>query len=346
MKGRTTNNMPPAGTVRVAPVASIPLVLEQLGFEPAATLAEMKFDIQLFDNSDNVIPYAARTRLLQQCAEKTGCRHFGHLMGRNTGPSSYGIAGFIMQQSPDVITALRSFVRYAHLHVSGAAVYLEEGPESAFLGYSILESGIEATEQIADAAITAAFNILRALCGTAWRPTIVCFVHPKPENIRPFKQYFNAPLLFNAEQNGVAFSSTWLQAPLTGADPDLRVLLQTQINLLEIRHSDDFAEQVRRVLHSAVLMHQATAAHVSDLFSIHQRTMNRRLRDCGTCFRVLLSESRAEVTRQLLRDSSKSLSEIASTLDYADASTFARAFRRQSGKTPSAWREQYRQRNI
>jgi len=343
MSASAANHLTPAGTVRIAPVASIPQVLEQLGFDPAATLAKLDFDIQLFDDPDTVIPFAARTRLLQQCAQRTGCQYFGHLMARNTGPSSYGVAGFLMQQSPDVVTALRSFVRYLHLHGSGAVVYLDEGPESTFLGYSVLEFGIEESEQLADAAVTAAFNVMRALCGTAWRPKKVCFAHSKPKNVRPFKQYFDAPLFFNEGQNGIAFSSTWLQTPLISADPDLRILLQRQIDLLENRYSDDFPEQVRRVLHSAVLMHQVTAAHVADLFSIHERTMNRRLREYGTCFREILDESRFEIARQLLGNSSMNLSEIAATLDYADTSAFARAFRRQSGKAPSAWRKQYRQ---
>lgn len=343
MTGSTGNLIPTAGTVRIAPVASIPRVLEHLGFEPAATLAEIGFDIQLFGDLENVIPYVARSRLLEQCADKTGCRHFGHLVARSTSPASFGIAGFLIQQSPDVATAIQALVRYLHLHVDGAVTYLEEGAESAFMGYSITKPGDGVTEQVTDAGVTALFNILRKLCGTTWRPTKVCFMHSEPENTRPFKQYFKAPLHFNTGQNGVAFSSTWLQAPLLGADPDLRLLLQRQIDLLESRHCDDFAEQVRRVIHSAVLMHQANADYIADLFSIHQRTLNRRLNDCGTCFRKLLDQSRFDIARQLLRNSSLNVSDIALILKYTDASAFARAFRRQSGKAPSVWREQYRQ---
>jgi len=343
MQGSTGNLTPPVGTVRIAPVTSIPRVLEHLGFEPAATLAEMGFDIQLFADPENVIPYVARNRLLEQCADKTGCRHFGHLVARNTGPSSFGIAGFLIQQSPDVATALHALVRYLHLHVDGAVTYMEEGTESAFMGYSITHPGDRVTEQVSDAGVTAVFNILKKLCGTTWNPTKVFFMHSKPENTRPFKQYFKAPLHFNAGKNGVAFPATWLQTPLMAADPDLRLLLLRQIDLLESRHSDDFVEQVRRVIHTAVLTHQANADYIADLFSIHQRTLNRRLRDCGTCFRELLDESRFDIARQFLENSSLNVSDIALTLNYTDASAFARAFRRQSGKAPSAWREQHRQ---
>lgn len=336
----TGSTSPPSGTVRIAPSASIPRVLEHLGFEPAATLAEMGFDIQLFENPENVIPYTSRNKLLEQCADKTGCRHFGHLVGRSTLPSSFGITGLLIQQSPDVATALRAFVRYLHLHVDGAMTYLEEGDESTFMGYSVTQPGNAATEQIAGGGVTAIFNMIKKLCGTTWGPTKVCFTHSKPENTRPFKQYFNAPLVFNAGQNGVSFSSAWLTKPVMGADPVLHLLLQNQIDLLESHHSNDFPEQVRRVIHSALLVHRANVDYVANLFSMRQRTLNRRLRDSGTCFRELLDESRLDIAQQLLRNSSLSVSDIAAMLDYCDSSTFARAFRRQSGQAPSDWREQ------
>jgi len=46
----------------------------------------------------------------------------------------------------------------------------------------------------------------------------------------------------------------------------------------------------------------------------------------------------AVLGRQMLEDSAMQVSEIAASLDYADASAFTRAFRRWSGTTPALWR--------
>ncbi len=334
------------GTVRIATVATIPLVLEQLGQDPAAVLSELGFDMSLFDDPDNVIPYATRSQLIHQCVNKTGCQHFGLLIGQRTGASSLGLVGFLMQQSPDVATALRSLVRYAHLHVSGAAIYLDEENGSAFLGYSISQSGVRASEQIEDGAVTIAFNILRKLCGPEWHPQKVLLSRRKPSDIRPYQQHFQAPLKFDADRNGLLFSASWLQQPVMGADPELRQFLQKQIDQLESRYADDFAEQVRRVLRTALLAQQATAAHIARLFSIHPRTLNRRLKANGTSFQELVDQTRFEIALQLLENSSMELNEIAATLDYADASAFSRAFRRWSGMTPSRWRERCRHADV
>jgi AraC-like DNA-binding protein len=97
------------------------------------------------------------------------------------------------------------------------------------------------------------------------------------------------------------------------------------------------------VLHFAVLTHHASAGYIAGFFSIHERTLHRRLRSCGTSFRELLEDSRCEIARQLLESSSMSIGEIATTLDYSDGSAFARAFSRHFGTAPSAWRDSHRQ---
>ena len=113
-----------AGTVRTGTIAAIPKVLRQLGFSPADVFAEIGFDASLLDDPDNVIPYASRNQLIQQCVSTTRCPYFGFLLGQHVGPSSLGLVGFLVQQSPDVAVALNTLVRYAHLHVSGAEIYL------------------------------------------------------------------------------------------------------------------------------------------------------------------------------------------------------------------------------
>lgn len=48
------------------------------------------------------------------------------------------------------------------------------------------------------------------------------------------------------------------------------------------------------------------------------------------------------IAHQLLDDTEVPLGQIAAALDYSEASTFTRAFRRWSGEIPTAWRAKYR----
>lgn len=324
--------------VRVGGALAIPAVLRSLGADPAEVLAEAGFDVTLFDDPDNVVSYAARGRLLGHCAARTGCRHFGLLVGQQGGLSSLGLVGYLVQHSPNVGSALHSLTRYLHLHVRGAVTTLAVYGDTAVLGYDIYQLKVEATDQIGDGALAIMFNIMRSLCGPDWTPIDVMFAHRKPDNIEPFRQFFRAPLRFDAEQNALQFSAVWLERPVSAADPELRRLLQKQIDALEARHGDDFPEQVRSALRTALVTGHAKADQIAMLFSMHSRTLSRRLNDAGTSFQELVDEGRFEIARQMLENSAMEVSEIAALLDYADASAFTRAFRRWSGTTPTLWR--------
>ncbi len=324
--------------VRIGGTIGLPEVLQSLGASPRELLSQAGFDAGLFDDPDNVISYTARGRLMAHCVAKTKCQHFGLLVGQRGGLHSLGLVGLLVKYSPDVGMALRNLVRYLHLHVRGAATTLEVEGGAAILGYQIYQRGAQSNDQVGDGAVAVILNILRELCGPDWKPMEAWFAHRKPDDIEPFRRFFRVLLRFDAEQNAIVFSSSWLKRPLPEAHPDLRRLLQKQIDALEARHGDDFPEQVRTVLRAALVTGDANAARVAALFSMHPRTLNRRLNDFGIGYQDLVDETRFELARQMLSDSDLEVSEIAMMLHYADARSFIRAFRRWSDATPARWR--------
>ena len=326
-------------TVRISSVLAIPEVLRRLGADPAAVLAELGLDPALFDSPDNRISQAARSRLLAHCAARTGCPHFGLLVGRHAGLNSLGLVGLLAKYSPDVDTALRSVTRFLHLHSRGAGLELRvEGTRTVL---TLCLPDFVAAEQLGDGGTAMLLNIMRDLCGRSWVPTEAFFAHRRPEDAEPYRRLFNAPLRFDAEQYGLAFPTRWLGRPLPDVDPALHRLLQQQIDALEARHGDDFPAQVRNVLQSALVTGDASADRVAALFSMHSRTLHRHLAAFGTSFRALVDETRFEIARQLLEGSALEVRRIADMLGYADASAFTRAFRRWSGTTPARWHGQH-----
>jgi AraC-like DNA-binding protein len=261
------------------------------------------------------------------------------LLGQEGRLSWLGLLGVLVQHSPDVETALHSLVRYTHLHVRGGVTSLSVHGDLAMLSYDAVLPHLEATDQLGDGAMAMLVNIMRTLCGPKWKPVEVRFSHRKPEDVGPFRRFFEAPLRFDADQNSLVFSRDWLRQPVKDYDPELRRLMQEQIDALETRHTDSFPEQVRSVLRTALLTGHASADQVAALFSMHSRTLRRRLEEHGTSFKRLVDEGRYAIAQQLLDDSTRNVSEIAASLNYADASAFTRAFRRWSnGATPAAWR--------
>jgi AraC-like DNA-binding protein len=325
-------------TLQIGAIWAIPEVIRTLGADPAEVCAEAGIDIELFDDPGNLISFRAASRLFRVSAERTGCHHFGLLHGQKGGLSFLGFIGLLVKYSPNVESALRSLVRYLHLHIRGAVTTLEVSGRTATFAYKIYQPDAEATDQIGDAAVATMYNIMLELCGPKWNPLEVRLAHRKPDDIAPFRKFFQAPLRFDAEDNALVFFTESLRRPLPQAEPELRRLLATQIAALERQYTDQFAEQVRSILRTALLTDHGSADQIASLFSMHSRTLHRRLTAAGSSFRELVDESRFEIARQMLTDTDADVSHVAYVLNYADSSAFTRAFRRWSGATPTQWR--------
>jgi AraC-like DNA-binding protein len=339
---RTTKSWPAnGGSVRVGTLLPMADILLGMGVDPVALLAAEGVDPKVFDDPDNQIPLTVHNRLIALAVVRTGCPHIGLLVGQRDGLHSIGLAGLLVRYSPDVETALRSFVRYLHTHVRGAKSALTVEGDVATLNWEIYQPGVEAIDQVGDGALAVMFNILRELCGSDWKPIEVRFAHREPAQLQPFRVFFRTTLCFDAEDYSMRFASSWLQRPVALAEPALRGLLQKEIDAIEARHEADFPEQVRSVLRKALLTGHARSDQLAALFSMHSSTLARRLQPYGVGLRELVDECRFEVAREMLANSGLDVSHIAAMLDYADASAFTRAFRRWSGIAPARWRAQH-----
>jgi len=317
---------------------AITAVLRDFGIDPLEVLVEAGIAPQVFDDPDNLITYRARGRLMTRSVVRTGCPHFGLLVGQRMNLQALGLVGLLARNAPDVGSALRSLVTFLHLHARGAVMDLTVDPGLATLSYDAYQPAVEATDQTGDGATAMMLNVMRTLCGTDFQPIEARFAHRKPDDARPFRQFFKVPLRFDAEHYALVFSCDWLDRPVPGNDAELERLLQKQIAVLEAKHGDEFPQIVRGILRSALLTDQAGAEQIAALFSMHVRTLSRRLEDFGTSFQELVDEVRFEIARQMLEDTSLEVGQIAEALGYARASAFTRAFRRWSGTTPAAWR--------
>ena len=329
------------GAIRVGPLLGIPALLRELGQDPAAVFCEAGVDPSLFDDPENIIRFHAAGRLLARCVAVSGCNHFGLLLGERTGLEALGLVGVLIEHSPDVGKALQNLVLHLHLHDRGAVPILTIEGDRVLLGYAVYHPGIEGTRHIHDLAVAIGLNIMKGLCGRDWRPAEVLFSHSRPADLEPYRRLFRSALRFDSERSALVFPKGCLSQPLPGADAKLRRLLEARIAQLESLGAGDLVDQMRRVLRNLLLGGRGSIDQVAEIFGIHRRTLNRRMRARGLTFQELVEEVRYDIARQLLRETDLNIVSVAAVLDYADAAAFTRAFRRWSGTTPAAWRKDH-----
>ena len=326
------------GAVHVGPLLPVPALLNEMGADADELLASVGIEPLLLSDADNLTTFATAGRLLGECVARTGCDHFGLLVGQRGGPAALGLVGLLVVNSADVGKALRNLVSHFGIRDRGAVPTLKVEGRMATLGYVIYEPGVQSIDQIADVAIAIGCNILRSLCGPAWVPSEVLLAHRRPSDVRPYRRFFGAPVRFDAGHNALVFPSKCLAQPLPATDPSLHQMLQEEVRYLDAIHGMSLAAKLRRTLRAAVSGGGCSVLEVAKLYNLSRRTLSRRLRAEGTTFEAVLAEVRYEVACQLLGHTDMVVRDVAETLDYADAAAFTRAFRRWSGTTPARWR--------
>lgn len=78
----------------------------------------------------------------------------------------------------------------------------------------------------------------------------------------------------------------------------------------------------------------------ADIAGISPRTLQRKLADCGTSYTEVVVRTRIRLATRWIRDFDRPLSDIARDLGYVDPANFSRAFRRITGLSPRAYRNQ------
>lgn len=331
---------PQPGFVRVPPLRALPEILREEGIDVAPLLHSCGIaDEGIFLDSQALLPFAVVGNLLKTCAKLTGLPHFGLLVGQRADAESLGAVGLLLRHSPDVMTAMNELVANLDIHQHGSTPFLLVTDQQAQLGYEVYISGIDGVEHIYDCAMAIGWNILRTLCGPKWLPIEVRLRHGQPADIRPYRQFFQAPMRFNSAQSSLVFATHWLTRSLTLANPALREELRTKIAAVRSGSNHNFLEQAQKVLVILLGQQHCTRDELAGHLDLHPRTLNRRLKNAGTSFRELHAAACHEMARQLLRDTRRSVPTIAMMLGYSDASAFSRSFRRWEGVPPAAWRK-------
>jgi AraC-like DNA-binding protein len=327
------------GDIRVGPIGAIPGLLAEHGLDPARVLAAYGLRPDDFADPENRLPLADVGRLLGACAEQTGCPHFGLLVGQRFTLDALGVLGRLMRNAP----TLRDALRMATLHVdlqdrAAVALTLDHGDARAALGYSFFDSTTPAADQILDGTMAIYYRIFQQLCGAAWKPTLVHLSHRRPADIRPLRRFFGPALEFDTRISAVEFDARWLDHRIEGADPAAYAAIVDDIAAMRSRQRAPFTGEVRRALHAMMFTGSASAPTLADLFGLHERALRRRLEAEGATVRGLVSEVRHELARHLLQHTTLPVAEIADILRYSGTAVFSRAFRSQSGTSPTEWR--------
>lgn len=326
-----------ADLIRSAVLKGLPELIAELGAAPARLLAQSSFSVNDIDDPDRLISYRKFVRLLNAAAVETGCEHFGLSLSYHQNVATLGMLGIAMQQSPDVATALQTFARYFYLHTQAASIEVKVTGSSAIGTFSVELAGIDNLTQVVDLSLGHGMNIYRFLCGPDVLPKSVHFTHAKPANVKPYNKVFKAPLLFNAEFNGLVYDAKIMVLPVRQHDEELHKVLTKHLQELEQRHPNDIVSQVEHTIRSMLPTGNCSIELIAGCLNMSKRTLQNYLKAESASFQNVLDEVRADIARNYLLESKVSMTYLADILAYSELSAFSRAFKRWFGVSPKIW---------
>jgi AraC-like DNA-binding protein len=326
-------------TLSIAPLLPLPRLLLDTGIDPAPLLAIAGICASAFADAGTRIPFEAAARLLRDAARAARREDFGLLVGQRFDFASLGLLALLMQRAPTVGDALRGLGRHLHLHDRGAVVYLKTSRATQVaIGYAVHDATTPGVGLVYDLSMAIGVTMLRALCGPHWRAREVHLPHGRPAAPLAWRRGFGAPVLFDATAAEIWFDASWLVQRPPLADPAQQIALLRVAQQTDAELALPMAERARHVARALVMTGALSGDHLAEAFSLHTRTLRRRLAVEGASLQSIAAEVRFDVARQLLRETRVPLAEIAELLGYADLTAFVRAFRGWANCPPGQWR--------
>jgi AraC-like DNA-binding protein len=132
--------------------------------------------------------------------------------------------------------------------------------------------------------------------------------------------------------------------PFTTYNEELLKILGAQLdNEIEARRAaQNVEEQVKHTLKRSLAGRRPSLQDVAQDLHLSVRPLQRRLTDSGVSFKKVVEDTRRELARQYLQQSTVELSETAFLLGYEDTNSFFRAFHEWEGTSPGEWRSRHR----
>lgn len=182
------------------------------------------------------------------------------------------------------------------------------------------------------------FNIFRSIVDEATLRDVTIGL-PWPSSIPSHRPCSQEPwrTQYDSAHLVIRFEVAVVDLPLETSDADLHKRLCRASDEELTKLSGNVSAKVRHLIQLAE-PDWPTLVDIAQALGLSRRTLMRRLESEGNCYQDLLDETRNELACWYLRQSSRSLSEIAELIGFSDQGNFARGFRRWQGLTPSEYR--------
>jgi AraC-like DNA-binding protein len=327
--------------------AKISAVVDALVAEGASPIDALKAAEVSLPDLNSPATRISRSQLIQCYRNAIALSRDPHLpytIGSSVHLSAYGMYGYAMLCSTDFRRTMDFAVQYHQLATPLTTIAFDERDG---LGTWTIEPMLHPeidhrlSRFVTELQIATHISLHRDIMGESFQAREILLAYRQPSDFQFPSVVARCPVRFQQEVNRIVFDSAFLDtAPKLGnrtTYPAAIALCDELLAKLALRSGA--AGKIRSVL-LRDLANRPTLPSVAKLLQTTPRTLRRQLQSQDTSFRQLSNELRVHVALRYLHETEMTIEDIAFALGFSDAANFRHAFRRWTGRTPHAFRQE------
>jgi AraC-like DNA-binding protein len=247
-----------------------------------------------------------------------------------------GLLYYLLASSETLLDGLQRVARYSTIVNEGIIQTCAHGSELS-MSFRYHGVGRHLDRHQIECWTAGLVRICRELTGLRLVPSRVRLIHHRSEDQgAELATFFGKSIEFGASVDDIAFPRRTAEARILGADPYLNKLLLSHCEqaLSHRKRAGTFRASVENAIAPLLPHGKASLEGVARQLAVSPRTLARRLSEEGTSFSLVLEGLRNDLAARYLADKEFGIAQIAWLLGYEEPSTFSRAFKRWTGKTP------------
>lgn len=330
--------------------ASVPAVQQYLdmaqsrGVDCSQAMVSADIEAVVMADSNKRVPGFSLQRLLAQIIPMAGDPCFGLHTSAFIQPASYGVLGYIAMNCGTVGEALAKIPVYEKIVGDMGYTTTRSEPDAIWVRWHCNFDDPVVRRHVIENVLSSWTRYTRWITGEFDKaPEQVIFEHAAPADaalIAEYEAVFGCPVLFDQPYSALLINQEYLDHPIRQADTQLLKTLEdhaTQI-LHEIDKDQPLKYRVSNMLRLMLKKEIPRKEVIAEKLGMNIRTLQRKLREEGSGYQELLDELRLELAQNYLKNSRLTIDEISSLLGFAEPRSFHRSFKKWSGATPGAYR--------
>jgi len=336
---------PEAPTQNLLGLSALAAELAAEGISVRDLFARTGVDAAQLEDPQARISYRQRVAIYRNAKKLAKRSDIALLAGARQRISDYGIYGYAMVSSPTFGDAL--MFSLDHITMAGPAVrqisFRIESGKIAILrshGLDALGDLLPFAAEFWRSSLTVLFS---RVLESPFPSKRMIFPFPAPVHWRNYERLFNCAIEFDADRMEWHFDAKVLDLPCPNANPITAKICQQvcDVVMTERPGESELARKIRTACLNRPNRFPAAAEIASEL-GLSLRTFHRRLAEDGLSYQSIVDRMRQSLATELLENTHMGIEQVAARVGFADATSFRKAFKKWTNRSPSDFRHPQR----